>query len=195
MPKVTEAHREARRDQIIDAAISCFIRNGIHVTTMADVIAESGLSSGAIYAYFNSKQELALAAVRREAAGRSSTIDEAGRTGPLSPAGLLRILHDEFILRPRTGSIVVQLWSEAATDAAFAQVATGAFAALSGSLLAPLTRWAEARNGLDATASAAWAERTLPVMLSLLQGLVLQQTIVPGFDRELYLARVEELFA
>ena len=49
MPKVSEQHREARRDQIVDAALRCFSRKGFQRTSMADIIAESGLSAGAIY--------------------------------------------------------------------------------------------------------------------------------------------------
>lgn len=195
MPKVTEAYREARRDQIIDAAIACFIRNGIHATTMTDVIAESGLSAGAIYVYFEGKQELALAAVRREGAGRSSGIDAASLDGPLSPSNLLRVLDSDFSRRPRTRTIVLQLWSEAATDPEYTEVATSAFAALRSTLFPPLTRWAQQARGLAPDEASQWAETILPAMLALLQGLALQQTVIPDFDKERFLAGVDLLFA
>ncbi|WP_426625713.1 TetR/AcrR family transcriptional regulator [Leifsonia sp. McL0607] len=195
MPKVTEAYREARRDQIIDAAIACFIRNGIHATTMTDVIAESGLSAGAIYVYFGGKQELALAAVRREGAGRSSGIDAASLDGPISPANLLRALDADFARQPRTRTIVIQLWSEAATDPEYAEVATSAFAALGSTLSAPLTKWAQQSRDMGPDAALQWAEKIMPAMLALLQGLVLQQTIAPGFDKEHFLAGVDLLFS
>src|SRR3989304_6177982 len=56
MPKVTEAHLEARRSQILDAAWTCFARKGYHQATMQDICQESGLSPGAIYRYFESKE-------------------------------------------------------------------------------------------------------------------------------------------
>ena len=37
MARVTEAHVEARRNQILDAAWSCFARRGYHQTTMQDI--------------------------------------------------------------------------------------------------------------------------------------------------------------
>ena len=58
MPKVTEAHLEARRQQIVDAAWACFARKGYHQTTMQDICQESDLSPGAIYRYFVSKEAI-----------------------------------------------------------------------------------------------------------------------------------------
>ena len=58
MPRVAAEHLSARRQQILDAAETCFARAGFHKTTMQDIIAESQLSAGAIYNYFNSKDEI-----------------------------------------------------------------------------------------------------------------------------------------
>ncbi|WP_433478044.1 TetR/AcrR family transcriptional regulator [Spirillospora sp. CA-142024] len=58
MPRVSEEHLERRRRQIIDAARACFIRKGIHDTSMQDIFAEAGLSAGAVYRYFKSKNEI-----------------------------------------------------------------------------------------------------------------------------------------
>lgn len=58
MPKVTEEYIDIRRQQIIDAAYRCFARKGFHQTTMREIYAEAGLSAGAIYHYFHSKEEI-----------------------------------------------------------------------------------------------------------------------------------------
>jgi len=58
VPKVTEAYLDQRRQQIIEAAFRCFARKGFHQTTMRDIYAEAGLSAGAIYHYFTSKDEI-----------------------------------------------------------------------------------------------------------------------------------------
>jgi AcrR family transcriptional regulator len=50
-----------RKQQIYRAAITCFNRNGYFQTTMDDIVAESGLSKGTLYWYFDSKKELFLA--------------------------------------------------------------------------------------------------------------------------------------
>ncbi len=49
-----------RKQQIYQAALACFGRHGYHQTTMDDIVAESGLSKGALYWYFGSKKELFL---------------------------------------------------------------------------------------------------------------------------------------
>jgi AcrR family transcriptional regulator len=58
LPKVSEAHRHNRRRQILDAAVECFTRRGFQRTSMEDIICESNLSTGAIYSYFQSKDQI-----------------------------------------------------------------------------------------------------------------------------------------
>ncbi len=60
MPKVTPAHEQHRREQILEAAVACFARQGYRATSMEDIVRESGLSVGAIYTYFPSKEDLFL---------------------------------------------------------------------------------------------------------------------------------------
>src|SRR5688572_13388491 len=58
MSKVTEEHVEARRRQILSAALRCFAQQGFHRTTMQDIFREADLSPGAVYSYFAGKDEL-----------------------------------------------------------------------------------------------------------------------------------------
>lgn len=61
MPKITEAQRETRRQQILDAALRCFSRDGFHNTTTADIVRESGVSQGTLYLYFTTKDDIVVA--------------------------------------------------------------------------------------------------------------------------------------
>lgn len=61
MPKISAAQEQQRRAQILAAAMACFSRQGYHATSMDDVVRECGLSVGAIYSYFASKEDLFLA--------------------------------------------------------------------------------------------------------------------------------------
>ncbi|MEV6641550.1 TetR family transcriptional regulator [Amycolatopsis sp. NPDC051371] len=61
MPRVTQAHLDARRQQIIDAARARFATHGFARTSMTDLVAASGLSTGAIYRYFKGKDQIVAA--------------------------------------------------------------------------------------------------------------------------------------
>ncbi len=49
---------EERRNQILEAALRVFARAGFRETRMDDIVAESGLSKGALYWYFKSKDDI-----------------------------------------------------------------------------------------------------------------------------------------
>ena len=94
MPKIAEQARAARREQIIAAGLTCFARAGYHVTTMADVAAQAGVSKGTPYLYFASKEALFLALHEEWDCGAGQRVDaaiaalpDAGRTSPR------RVLH------------------------------------------------------------------------------------------------------
>jgi AcrR family transcriptional regulator len=61
VPKISPLHEQQRRAQILQAALACFARQGFHATSIDDLVRESGLSVGAIYSYFPSKEDLFLA--------------------------------------------------------------------------------------------------------------------------------------
>lgn len=54
--------RAERRDQqtqrILDAATACFVRHGFHGASMQQICAEAGMSPGALYRYFSSKEAI-----------------------------------------------------------------------------------------------------------------------------------------
>jgi AcrR family transcriptional regulator len=67
MPKVSELHKERRREEILAAAQRCFAKHGYEGATVARLEQESGLSRGAIFNYFENKEALFV-----EIAGRTS---------------------------------------------------------------------------------------------------------------------------
>lgn len=54
------APKKDRREQILQAALTCFARKGYHLTTMDDIVAESGLSKGSLYWHYKNKKDLFL---------------------------------------------------------------------------------------------------------------------------------------
>ncbi|MDJ0523090.1 MAG: TetR/AcrR family transcriptional regulator [Planctomycetota bacterium] len=57
--------REARREQILAAALKAFSRGGYHGTHVADVIAEADIARGTFYLHFQSKHDVFAALVDR----------------------------------------------------------------------------------------------------------------------------------
>jgi AcrR family transcriptional regulator len=87
MPKTSAAAKEARRTQILDAAVRCFAQTGYYATTIEDVVRETGLSRGALYLYFPSKEALYLAISDRWNCGMEEAIKAR-----LTPAAILCVL-------------------------------------------------------------------------------------------------------
>jgi AcrR family transcriptional regulator len=57
--------KEARRNQILEAATKVFVRMGFNRARMDDIVEESGLSKGALYWYFKSKDDIITAILDR----------------------------------------------------------------------------------------------------------------------------------
>jgi len=55
----------SRRDELVDAAMRIFYRNGFHNTGLDQIQKESGISKMTLYNHFKSKDELIVAALRR----------------------------------------------------------------------------------------------------------------------------------
>jgi TetR/AcrR family transcriptional regulator, transcriptional repressor of aconitase len=89
VPKVSEEHLEARREQILDGARRTFARHGYHGATVSRLEKEIGLSRGAIFNYYPDKGSLFLALVARD---RYRFLDVLSQQGL---DGLLRQMTEE----------------------------------------------------------------------------------------------------
>lgn len=190
MPRVTDAHRESRREQITAAAFACFAENGFQRTSMADIIRASGLSAGAIYLHFASKQEIALAVARRVLDRRIGELDALGASDSRDPVDVLRLVLSAMIDEIVDARVLVQLWGEATTDPAMAALVREIFGTLRVAWVRYLTSWG-ARQGIAEPAD--WAESAIPALLGIAQGFLLQRALVPGFDPDGYFASVRVL--
>jgi AcrR family transcriptional regulator len=117
MPKITEAQRETRRQQILEAALRCFSRDGFHNTTTADIVRESGVSQGTLYLYFATKDEIivALADDRHQGEAFLNAMAQSEQD-PIAGLGLLLELYGESLDDPRRTDlrrVGIQGWAEA----------------------------------------------------------------------------------
>jgi len=58
MPKVVPEYKEEAKSRILEAANKVFAEKGYHEATMDDIAKRLGVSKGAIYLYFSSKEDL-----------------------------------------------------------------------------------------------------------------------------------------
>ncbi len=59
------AHSEAQRDRILCAAHRCFVESGFHAASMASIAKTAEISAGLIYRYFDSKNAIILAIIKK----------------------------------------------------------------------------------------------------------------------------------
>lgn len=194
MPKVTEEHLEARRQQILSAAFACFSREGFHQTTMKDICNEAGLSPGAVYRYFDSKEEI-IETSCGECQQPLALIQSAKEQG-----GTLEVLDQltDFAFgmfdAPDTQAAVrvnVQLWGEALRNPRVRQ----AIAANINSLKEALTKiirnaqkQGEVNPGLD-------PDGVARVLVSMWHGMVLQRSLEPEADIPAYVAALKAFYS
>ncbi|MCX4580400.1 TetR/AcrR family transcriptional regulator [Streptomyces sp. NBC_01571] len=125
MPKVTQEYMDARRAQILDAARRCFLREGFHSTSMQDLFAESGLSAGAVYRHFASKNEMITAIVEENMRDVLAMVNSVARNRPSSSIGDL--LADVLeIVKTKTAEqnvagLAVLAWSESLRNPSLAK--------------------------------------------------------------------------
>ena len=193
MPRVSEDHLTARREQILAAARSCFLRNGLHNTSMQDLIREAGLSVGAVYRYFKSKNEIINAISQSVAGGLVIELEQlAVAELPLLDA-MSRVLDlvDAQVGPGGTFPLALQVWSEAVLDPAIGAIVRA--------------RLLELRQPFRAIARQAIKQGELPpdtdpdavsaVLFGMVPGYALQRRLAGEPDKATYLAGVHALLA
>ncbi|WP_109510174.1 TetR/AcrR family transcriptional regulator [Nocardioides speluncae] len=197
MPRVTEEHRTARRDQILSAAMRCVARDGFHKMTMANVIAESGLSAGAVYGYFKGKNDLIQAIARRAVGGFAADLDTlADGDDQVTLPGALEVVlaRARGLTADSEGGlprIAIHAWSEAARDDEVKEIVRTNIDSIIKSWARVLAR-ARADGNLGPDGDLDQMARS---MYSLMIGFALQGLILDDVDEESYLAGFTALLA
>jgi AcrR family transcriptional regulator len=174
MPRITAARASAQRERILDAALTCFAREGFHAATMQDIVAESGLSPGAIYGYFKGKLEMVMAIASKRHAMERRRMEHALAAADLD-ASLTRLVEG-FVLGLRDPQektwrrLAVQLWAESLSNPRLKREALGGVTQAI-ALLSPMIRKAQRQGRWPAHLKPESAAR---VMVAILQGVSLQ---------------------
>ncbi|MFC5265614.1 TetR/AcrR family transcriptional regulator [Kribbella sp. VKM Ac-2568] len=195
MPKVSDEHRLARRQQIVAAARTCVAEQGFHKTTMADVIRESGLSAGAVYGYFKSKDEI-VAAIADDALSSVDRLFEEilAREEPLTPLAALEaaVEHVAFVAGQAGGDVTkvgIQAWAEALHNEAIKAIASEKYRMLRGHFV-EVARRAQADGTVDPDTD---PEYIAQVLFGLIPGFILQRLILGDVTPQSYTAGLAAL--
>jgi AcrR family transcriptional regulator len=192
MPRVSDAYMARRREDILEAAKACFAREGFHATSMRDIYRECGLSPGAVYNHFASKDEivrslgeerLSEAQAQREAL---ELIDD-----PVEALRLLAAGTREQLLRKEDLLLDLQLAGEALRNESIAEVSRRTFDATLETVVGLIGR-AQRTGHLDPGAD---AEALARVLIGVFQGVVMQTAIGAAPDRERHIQALRTLLA
>jgi AcrR family transcriptional regulator len=174
VPRITAARASAQRERILDAALTCFAREGFHAASMQDIVAESGLSPGAIYGYFKGKTEMVMAIASERHAMERRRMEHALTTGDIDTS-LVRLVEG-FVLGLRDPQekkwrrLAVQLWAESLSNPRLKREALGGVTQAI-EVLAPMIRKAQREGRWPAQLDPESAAR---VLIAILQGISLQ---------------------
>jgi AcrR family transcriptional regulator len=180
MPKVSPQHAQAQKKIILQAAVRCFAEQGFHPTTMRDVLRESGMSAGALYLYFKSKEDLIEAIAENRHLHERRWITEALEQTDLAAGMRLLLTLFGKALADRAARLErrlsVQLWAEALRDEKVRRhILAGVH--MPADLLTRLFQAARKRGEFPRSLDPRAAAR---ILIALFQGMVLQIAWEPG---------------
>ena len=116
VPRVSAGYAAQRRRHILDAALRCFARSGLQATSMDDIIGETGMSSGTVYRWFRSKDDIITTAVADVFGDVSESLERMAAIEPPPPlaeivgAVLTGLPGEGGVDRTRIG---IMAWAEA----------------------------------------------------------------------------------
>lgn len=139
MPRLTDATKAARRAQIIEAAIDCFLERGYTNTSMSDIIKASGLSSGSIYSHFSGKEDILITAINE----RLNNVKELYETLPegAGPQDILETIHTNQLVNDNF-SAMLRIRLESLHAPEIARATADIMPLLQGIIVKTLTLWA-----------------------------------------------------
>ena len=186
MPRLTEATKQARRRQIIDAAFTCFTAKGYTHTSMTDIIKESGLSSGSIYSHFSGKSDILYATVQQ----RIDMIAAAyGELDDPSPRDIMRMIFATSAAEANFTSML-RIRLESFTVPEVKESTNTLFATLHDIVAQSLTPWGqqylEAENKRKPSADElhSFVSDTADALILTFQGFMVRSALSSSTDRE-----------
>lgn len=123
MRKVDPEKYEAKRRQILDAAVVCFARSGFHKTSTAEICAEAGMSPGNLFHYFKNKNAIIEAIVDEDRRKISDWYETALQADDLFEE-LFKLMQNNLALiaEPIYRKIGIEIFAEAMRNPSVGQL-------------------------------------------------------------------------
>jgi TetR/AcrR family transcriptional regulator, transcriptional repressor of aconitase len=160
MPKVTAEQWKAQEQRYLDAARRCFSRIGVAPASMEEIRTEAGVSAGAMYRYFPSKDDLVHAAIETSLIELGALLGPVGQRDDIKSANeyLLALLATLRQFRFHTEGVdlfrlAVQGWAHAQTQPGTEAMVTAGFEQQRNEFTKVVARWTT-RAEAPATAEA-----------------------------------------
>ncbi len=112
MPKVVPEYKEQARVRIIEQALKAFSERGYYRTRMADIASDLGVSKGAIYQYFESKEQLFIEAIKHHGERRGRVVRRFLDSGSLESISTGEFFDEMLELRLSSIPLGVDLLHE-----------------------------------------------------------------------------------
>lgn len=191
MPKLSEKTQAARRARILDAAEGCFARSGFHGATMQDICRAAGISAGALYVYFRSKEELIEGLSLRDRARVREAFAQAGAGGDVV-AGMVEVLTACVLAETvEKARLFVEMGAEATRNPAVSATMRACDLDVRGALEETLRRAA----ALGQIAPTLPIADVVALMAVTVDGLFWRRATDPGFDPAAIAPHVLRMFA
>ncbi len=114
--KERKENADKRRNQILDATYKSIVRNGLFKTTLATVAKEAGMSQGTAVFYYQSKNGLLAAALRRHyeayEAQWQTALEEASDHPADQLLAIIRADFDPAVCNPEALAVWFAFWGE-----------------------------------------------------------------------------------
>jgi AcrR family transcriptional regulator len=125
MPKVVPEYKEQARVRIIEQALKVFSERGYYRTRMTDIASNLGVSKGAIYQYFESKEQLFIEAIRHHGERRSRVVRGFLDSGSLKSISTGEFFDEMLELRLSSLPLAVDLLRETDRNKALRKMLVG----------------------------------------------------------------------
>ena len=183
-PKVSEEHMEERRNLILDAAFATFSRKGFHQATIEDIRLEAGLSRGAAYHYFKTKEDI-IEGIRQRCARQAESVVALGASADDVDSTLVSLVDAIVSIMGSPGSVeasrlAVFLWAESLVNERIMAGQLPSFRPYLG-VLARAVAEAQQAGRLDASLE---PEGVARIIAGAMIGLQVQLTWEPDIDIE-----------